>query len=541
MESDVNGVFRGPVRAQMVYTVPNHPYLSLVVCNQRELDINTAEISEDMIIDSGGLTAEDLFYTRGLTFKSDSILWGILAEKNCLDFQYRGGTSLTADEFIKIIDELDFELDTSRFHKILTKSVAISHFVISEYVFDGEKKDTITAHFNRILELLDSLFVQFMVLRNRSECRTILHIFDILPNPKDWIGEGNISVVGLKQYLIDELYSSFVLNTRYVTAVLCQCSRCRYRSFRTAFFKNRGLMRVGLFCDVVDDPHDLMLDELHMDCSENIMVREQLKCDLGRKMIYDAMRMRRMPILHSAEFGKGQFEKNVLKVYFNLVFALFLLRLVYRKIESEMNMLANTLMDNCLLMKHTMTEAGNSEGGKMKFAILANQFMNETIFRLPRTCFSLIEMTAAIVAGCEKSKHRTSVLLEHLCIKRSKYVSESCLRLRVTREIRYDILEGYLHPLELSYVTHPIRYFRGPDCNLFETNSWRGIYPSVVPASVRFDGSFESRIYEHRLRQRRVTARKCVIKGCLQRASDIRRARRVPRLSINPFVWHGVS
>lgn len=259
-------VCRGPVKSEIVYTVPNHPYLSLRVQNERELDVDMGDISEEMAVSSGTLTAEDLFHTRGLTFRDDSLLWAALAGKNLDDAHRRDLPSVRAKRFLELVNGLCFYEDTSEFYQILSRSAALSHFVVREYVVDGERRDTLAAHFNRLLELLDALFLQLMTLRNGNDSDIVAQAFDLLPYPKDWTGDlrpPNSTV--LERYIEDETFVAFAERATFITALLCHCDRCRYGLFVRAVRhlrcgRERKVSAMSSVSDVADfDPEDLIL------------------------------------------------------------------------------------------------------------------------------------------------------------------------------------------------------------------------------------------------------------------------------------------
>ena len=153
---------------------------------------------------------------------------------------------------------------------------------------------------------------------------------------------------------------------------------------------------------------------------------------------------------------------------------------------------------------------------------------------IPRHCSAFLEVASILVASYSKQNHRVRALLEHLCQKKVALTC-SCFLLHLARELRHDILEGFTNPLKLHYMDNPVRFFRCQDCNLYGTHLWSGLFPNVVPPAVRGGGSFEVRIFEHRMRQRRVSVRKRLFKESQHRGFTIRQSRRIPRLAFCPF------
>nr|ARM60960.1 hypothetical protein [Human betaherpesvirus 6]QCO43323.1 U4 [Human betaherpesvirus 6A]QCO43407.1 U4 [Human betaherpesvirus 6A] len=535
MELLDHDIYKGPVRERVTYTIPNHPYLSLTVHHSRELDVDLKDITEEMIIDSGTLTAEDLFMTRGLRFCDDSVLWAALAEKVSVEFQRRGKTTMDLSAFMSLLERLTFEDETSVFYRLLTKCTALAHFSILEYIVDGEKRDTISAHFNRLLELLDSLFLQFLMLRNRSESNTLLTLFDILPNPKEIYGDAaSPTSVLLKHFLSDHIFVAYASSYRFVSSVLCSCDQCRASLFRIYLGKKDS--RAVHISDISEfDPADLILGQLHLDACEAVALRAEIDRDLGSSLILNSMERRHLPILHDKQLGRGHFERNILKVYCNIILCLFLLRRVKQRIVSDLTAIARFFVKAISEMERCIDTVSGLRGVRIKLLVVSSQFEIKDPMRVPRLCFFFLEIVAILVSGYDKERHRVRALLEHLCLKKI-CLGDLCASMRLAREIRHDVLEGFLNTLELSYMSNPVRFFRFHDCNLYGTHMWSGVYPNVVPYAVRGGGSFDIRLQEHRRRQKRIVVRRRLIRRVQQRGLDIREARRVPKPACVTFI-----
>ena len=527
-------VCKGPLRNRITYVIPNHPYLSWTAFNSCELDVNLNELTEEMIADSGHLTSEDLFQTRGLKFYDDSLLWAVLVEKNSVSFKRRDKATMTLDGFLAFLQSLRFEECTSPFYRVLTKATALAHFTIAEYFVAGEKRDTLSSHFNRLMELLDSLFLQFFMLRNRCDSNILLSLFELLPNPKEIAGE----VVApsnhlLKNFLDDKIFFSFVMNYHFVVSNLCSCGECRKALF-SRFLKRRerGVLHLS---DIQDfSPQDLILQQLHLTNDEALRVRESIDKDLGAELILKAMESKTLPILHDEILGNSHLERNILKIYCNIILCLFLARRVRERISRDLDKIARFFAQSLVFLEIRILPFEGVENVCRKLAVLGSHFSSHNVMSIPRHCSAFLEVASILVASYSKQNHRVRALLEHLCQKKVALTC-SCFLLHLARELRHDILEGFTNPLKLHYMDNPVRFFRCQDCNLYGTHLWSGLFPNVVPHAVRGGGSFEVRIFEHRMRQRRVSVRKRLFKESQHRGFTIRQSRRIPRLAFCPF------
>ncbi|ANC96537.1 protein UL27 [macacine betaherpesvirus 9] len=527
-------IFKGPIKSSITYVIPNHPYLSWTLFNSREIDVNLNELTEDMILDSSNLTAEDLFHIRGLKFRDDSILWTILFGKNSAEFKRREGNYISLKEFFYILESLGFEKNISYFHQYLTKSTALAHFTIAEYVMSTEKKNTLAAHFNRLLELLDSFFLQFLMLRNRCESSSLLHLFELVPNPKETSGDVIApSSLLLKNFLADSVFIAFATNYDFMAANLCNCDECRYFLFVNFLKKKKKKCSLS---DIIDfNVDDLILGQLHLSENEALYVRENINRDLGIRLILSAVELKKLPILQRDDLGKGHLERNILKIYCNITFCLFLARRVRERIDRDLKTVSNFFVRSLTVLAVGVSEINGLESVQSKFSVLASQFETKDTMSVPRLCYSFLETVSVFISTCQKQNHRVRLLIEHMC-QRKVIFTTSCPFIKECREIRHDILEGFLGPVELYYMVNPSRFFRYQDCNLYGTQTWSGFYPNVVPYAVRGGGPFEVRVFEHRMRQRRALVRKRLLRELQQRGCVIRQIRRIPSLAICPFI-----
>ncbi|AGT99205.1 protein U4 [Suid betaherpesvirus 2] len=516
MDLVCHDLYTGPVKDSVIYNVPSHPYLSICFKDVRSLKVDLTDITDDMLIDSGSLTAEDLYSVRGLDYVDDSVLWGFLVRPVFEDLSAESSKDRVL-EFIALLRGLKFR-DCSKFVENVNLLTIISHFVLSEYVVDVTRKNTKAYYFNKLIEILDSLFFQFILLRNRCEADVIQFVFSLLINPKEHKNDIPMPTMSrLKDYISDTVYYNYVNNAEYVTLLLCHCRRCRFKAFCRGVGRERKVAH-GVFAL----EH---LELLHMDREECERLNKVIEEDLGYTLLHRAINNKELPInKFSEDIGRTHRDMMILKVFYNIIFVMSLARHVKNCMERDLDLLRRTFLDLVADLRGSLTRR-NSPLVRNMLSCLTH-VKDVTAMEFPGTCVLFLNSAFPILEERPKNQHRITLLLEHLCMRKLECSEETFQPMKLVRHLRHDVLEGYLNSISLTYVSSPLRFSRLSDNNLYNVGTWRGLFPHVVPLSVRCSVSFEARLCEHRLRQKRIYRKRQIIKKARDRAFRAREVRR---------------
>lgn len=517
--------FCGSIIHNMKYIIPRHPYLSIDISNLPQLDADISKLSDNMIFDSDTLCSEDLLFTRGLTYECDTKVWLYFVMTYMDDKTKRG---LGVMEFIDFINTLQYKPDTEKLCQVLTNTGILSHYIINEYVIYANKKMTLVSHFNRLLELADTLFFQLLMFKNRSESMHLLHIFELLPNPKEALNNyGPPNAMLLHSYLTDDVYYSFIKNIDYVSFSLCNCKLCRCKLFN---IYNRRPMKTSTISDFnIEEPTFLFSDDLHLTKDETSVIIKKLREDMGMKLILKCMENRKLPILNDKLIGKTHLERNILKIYLNLIFVMFLARLVRKKIYTNLRILSSILYANTEHICKILYSLSTNQKTINRFMIIKHNFKYNDIMQLPRACYSFLEAMKTFNSIYKKENYRLYVLLEYILSKKINHYVELPIEFKAANDIRNDIIDGFVGRVELEYFSQPLKFFKFFEAGMFGTYTWRGLYPNLLLSSVRVE-TYMIRLSDFKYMHEKMLNRRKKYLISIRRGEAIRERKRKPQV-----------